>query len=72
MNTELKKTISIQTNSIEEMHKVRDALHSQLVGKDDYIESRVVLNCSEETQESGYIVNVFIFEDCVDVPELII
>ena len=38
------KVITIKTKDIESMCKVRDDIHKQLVGNEDYVESNIVLS----------------------------
>ena len=67
-NHKLKKVIIIKTNSVDEMDVVRKEIHAQLIGNIDYIESRIILNGTDDRiDDTTNEVHVYIFEDCTPV-----
>lgn len=62
-----KKIISITVCSEKEKIKVGQAIHNQLMGNQDYIDSNIILNIDEP-----YTVNLFIFPECSNVPKIVI
>lgn len=67
MDDGLAKEIIIKCGSSEEMCKIRDKIHDQLVGNIDYIDSNIVLNdgCVDENS-----VWLGIFKECKEVPDI--
>lgn len=62
-----KKAIAIECSSNEEKMAISRKIHCQLVGNKDYIDSNIVLNHDEDC-----MVMVFIFNECEEMPEIII
>ena len=60
------KIITIKTKSLESMCKVRDDIHNQLVGNQDYIDSNIVLSDNKLSNE----VILVITEDCKNIPKI--
>ena len=69
----IKKTIRVQCTSNEEMLKVEKLIHNQLIGNEDYINSRICLNNSLNRKDNTeYRVNIVFFADCETEPQLLI
>lgn len=67
----IKKIIIIKTNSHEEEYEVAKKIHEQLVGNEDYIDCRIVLNMSSDrADETENEVHLYIFEDAESNPEI--
>lgn len=68
---EARRVIRISTNSKEEEFKVMENIHKQLVGNQDYIDNRIVLNDSS-TRNDGTEneVHLYIFNDCITRPDI--
>ena len=69
--SELIKHISIECFSKEEMLKVEEDIHNQLVGLKDYIDTNILLTntdninmCNVNEKEEGFIVHVYFFSQC--------
>lgn len=73
MDNELRKMIIVKTESTEEQSNVAEKIHRQLQGNDDYVESRICLNMSEDRQDGTVNeVHVYIFKDSKTNPEIIV
>ena len=70
-NAEIRRLIRINTNSKEEEFKVMENIHKQLMGNEDYVECRIVLNDSS-TRNDGTEneVHIYIFKDSISDPEI--
>ena len=68
---EARRVIRISTNSKEEESKVMENIHKQLVGNQDYIDNRIVLNDSS-TRNDGTEneVHLYIFNDSISDPDI--
>ena len=67
----IKKLIIIKTNSHEEEYEVVKKIHEQLVGNQDYIDCRIVLNMSSDrVDETENEVHLYIYEDVETNPEI--
>ena len=64
--------IRIQCDSEEEMLRVKENIHNQLTGNEDYINCNIILNGSDDRMlsedENG--VHVYIFNECKYVPPI--
>lgn len=61
-----KMYIQIETDTEEEKFRIGDKIYYQLVGNQDYVDSRIVLNIDEP-----YTVRLWIDNDCVNpIPEI--
>lgn len=61
-----KRVITIRTSTEQEKLEVGTKIHNQLMGNDDYINTRILLNMSNDEN----IVTLTIFEDSKTVPEI--
>lgn len=67
----VKRIYTFRTISESEALGIRDGLHYQLKGNDDYIRSNIVLNDNGMQRENGmFIVRVYIFDECSEIPLL--
>lgn len=73
MEQELRKVIKVLVNSPEQEAVVLDNICSQLVGNQDFVDCRIVVNDSS-TRNDGTEneVHVYIFNDCTSEPNLIL
>ena len=67
MDEDLKMHITIRTTDKEEQIRVGNSIHFQLVGNKDYIDNNIVLNIDVENE-----VNLYIYKECENVPNIII
>ena len=71
MSEEVRRLIRINTNSKEEEFKIMNNIHKQLVGNEDYIENRIVLNDSSTRNDvTENEVHLYIFKDSISDPEI--
>ena len=61
-----KRVITIRTSTEQEKLEVGTKIHNQLMGNDDYINTRILLNMDNNEN----IVTLTIFEDSKTVPEI--
>ncbi len=61
-----KRVITIRTSTEQEKLEVGTKIHNQLVGNDDYINTRILLNMDDDEN----IVTLTIFEDSETIPEI--
>lgn len=61
-----KRVITIRTSTEQEKLEVGTKIHNQLVGNDDYINTRILLNMDDNDN----IVTLTIFEDAKSIPEI--
>lgn len=66
-NANLKIKITIETTTKDEQMEISNSIHNQLKGNEDYINDNIVLNCNEEN-----VTKLFIFNECKNVPKIII
>lgn len=59
--------IRITTKDEKEQMAIGNAIHMQLAGNKDYIDNNIILNIDECNE-----INVYIFEECIDVPTIVI
>lgn len=63
-----KRVITIRTSTEQEKLEVGTKIHNQLVGNDDYINTRILLNMDDDDN----VVTLTIFEDSKTMPEITI
>lgn len=63
----LKMHITIRTANEDEQMRIANSIHHQLVGNKDYVDSKIVLSI-----DVGDEVNLYIFNECENVPDIII
>lgn len=61
-----KRVITIRTSTEQEKLEVGTKIHNQLVGNDDYINTRILLNMDGNEN----IVTLTIIEDAKSIPEI--
>lgn len=66
MDDNVKRIISITCDESEKMI-IATKIHEQLVGNQDYIDSNILLNCDRLEA-----VDLFIFEECTEIPTITI
>lgn len=66
MENNCKYFIQIETATEDEKVKLGNKIHEQLVGNKDYIDSNIVLNIDLHPR----MVQVWIFDECHDIPEI--
>ena len=52
--------ITIIPKNEEDVYKIANRIHTQLVGNKDYINSNIVVNMGEESDLAGKVINIFI------------
>ena len=67
MDEQLKMHITIRTVDNKEQMRVGNSIHHQLMGNKDYIDNNIILNIDTDNE-----VNLYIFEECTDIPNIII
>jgi len=67
MNNDIRMHIIIKTNSETEKLAVGEKLHQYLVGNKDYINNNIVLNIDSPNE-----VNLYIMQECISIPEIIL
>lgn len=67
MDENLKMHITIRTTDEKEQMRVGNSIHDQLRGNKDYIDSNIILNIDVDNE-----VNLYIFKECENVPDIII
>lgn len=67
MDKDLKMHITIRTTDEKEQMRIGNSIHHQLVGNKDYIDCNIILNIDDENE-----VNLYIFNECENVPDIII
>ena len=67
MDEQLKMHITIRTVDDKEQMRVGNSIHHQLVGNKDYIDNNIIINIDTDNQ-----VNLYIFKECENVPDIII
>lgn len=66
-NANLKIKITIETTTKDGQMEISNSIHNQLKGNEDYINNNIILNCNEEN-----VTKLFIFNECKNVPKIII
>lgn len=61
-----KKAIEIRCSSNDQKMRIRESIHNQLVGNEDYIDNNIILNLDEDCK-----VLVVIFNECKEEPTII-
>ena len=72
MDKTLRRLIRIEVETEEDMLTIKEQIHNQLVGNQDYIDCNIVLNGSDDRIENGYEVHLYVFKECENIPEIII
>ena len=67
MDESLKMHITIRTIDKKEQMRIGNSIHHQLVGNKDYVDSNIVLNIDVDNE-----VNLYIYKECENVPDIII
>lgn len=67
MDESLKTHITIRTIDEKEQMRIGNSIHHQLVGNKDYIDNNIVLNIDVDNE-----VNLYIYKECENVPDIII
>ena len=67
MDEDFKMHIIIRTNDVKEKRRIANSIHQQLVGNKDYIDCNIILNDYYEDE-----INLYIFNECENVPNIII
>ena len=67
MDEQLKMHITIRTVDDKEQMRVGNSIHHQLRGNKDYIDNNIILNIDTENE-----VNLYIFKECENIPDIII
>lgn len=67
MDESLKTHITIRTIDEKEQMRIGNSIHHQLVGNKDYIDNNIVLNIDVDNE-----VNLYIYKECENVPDVII
>lgn len=68
MSEDVKLYIRIETISKDECMRIGTLIHDQLRGNKDYVDSNIVLNCTD----SDNVVRLYIFKECENVPSFTI
>ena len=68
---DLKRVITIVAEDEEAMQAIKESIHNQLVGNQDYIDNNIILNGSDDRNDrSENTVCVYIFQECEHIPKL--
>ena len=67
---DVKKEIIVKLKSKEEMLDTALKIHRQLVGNEDYIESRIIVSMEPEDKDTENEVHVYIMNDSKTIPEI--
>ena len=68
-NKTFKKIIVINCSSEEDRIITGKLIHEQLKGNKDYIDSNILLDIHSEP---NYIIKLYIFEECKEIPKILI
>lgn len=68
--SKVRRLITIECVDNEDARKVAEDIHNQLVGNKDYIESNIML--SLDPWDLSNKVELYFFEECIDIPEITI
>ena len=68
MNEDVIRAIEIETGTKEECMEIGSRIHEQLRGNPDYIDSNILLNCTD----SDNVVRLYIFKECKNIPKITI
>lgn len=71
MEENVKRHVRIFVPTDEERNRIGSKIHEQLIGNQDYIDNKIVLNIDLKGAE-GYEVNLYIFKDSKTLPDLIL
>lgn len=67
MEQNVKMHIKITVKDDKEQSAIGNTIHEQLRDNPDYVEDRIVLNIDADNE-----VNLYVFDDCDEVPTIII
>ena len=67
MDESLKMHITIRTIDEKEQMRIGNSIHHQLVGNKDYVDNNIILNIDVDNE-----VNLYIYKECENVPDIII
>lgn len=67
MEERLRMHITIRTTDEKEQMRVGNSIHHQLVGNEDYRNNNIILNI-----DVGNEVNLYIFKECENIPDIVI
>ena len=67
MDESLKMHITIRTIDEKEQMRIGNSIHHQLVGNKDYVDNNIVLSIDVDNE-----VNLYIYKECENVPDVII
>lgn len=59
----VKQHITIRTSDEKEQMTIANSIHENLRGNQDYIDSNIVLNIDVDNE-----VNIYVFEECKEIP----
>lgn len=68
----VRKFVTIECETFEEMAAIREKIHNQLVGNQDYVDRNIVLNGSDDRYEQDNSIHLIFFEECEEIPEITI
>ena len=68
MQKDLIRKVEIETQTKDECMRIGTLIHDQLRGNQDYIDSNILLNCTD----SDNVVRLYIFEECENIPSITI
>lgn len=73
LDKSIRRLIIIKTQSDEEEYRVLRKIHDQLIGNQDYVDCKIVLNDSSARRDgTENEVHLYIFEDSKSDPEITI
>lgn len=67
MDGNLKMHVIIKTSDEKEQMRIGNSIHEQLRGNRDYIDNNIILNIDVDNE-----VNLYIFEECTCMPDIVI
>ena len=67
MDEDFKMHIIIRTNNVKEKRRIANSIHQHWVSNKDYIDCNIILNDYYEDE-----INLYIFNECENVPNIII
>lgn len=65
MSDELKYKVTIEIDDPDERLAIGTAIHEQLRGRQDYIDSNIILNI-----DTDYAVELYVMSDCKELPKI--
>lgn len=67
----MSKKIIIKTESLDDMKLIEDGIHSHLIGNEDYISSKIILNGSDDRLDGSINEIHIILDDTVNLYEVL-